>query len=119
MLRIDEAVLLDEDGFILEGALSSIVWWSGDVLCAPAERLPWIDSVTRREVFEIAGQMGVEASTRFAKPSDLIGCEIWGLSSLQGIRPVVDWIELGGAVGKPIRFEAFQKRLRMLAAALS
>ena len=114
----DEAVLLDEDGFILEGALSSIVWFDGDVLCAPADRLPWIDSVTRREVFDIAHQMGIETSPRFATPNQLIGCEIWGLSSLQGIRPVVDWVNLDGAVGKPVRFEAFQKRLRLLAAAL-
>ncbi|OXE35377.1 MAG: hypothetical protein CGW95_14235, partial [Phenylobacterium zucineum] len=113
----DEAVLLDADGFILEGALSSIVWWDGTVLCAPADRLPWIDSVTRREVFDIANQMGIETDTRFATPSQLVGCEIWGLSSLQGIRPVVDWIDLDGAVGKATRVEAFQKRLRMLAAA--
>ncbi|MFM6967001.1 MAG: aminotransferase class IV, partial [Rhodoluna sp.] len=33
----DEAVILDESGFILEGALSSIVWWRGDVLCSSSE----------------------------------------------------------------------------------
>lgn len=114
----DEAVLLDADGYLLEGALSSIVWWAGETLCAPPSELPWIDSITRREVFEIAGQMGIETRVVAARPSELIGCEVWGLSSLQGIRPVTDWIGLGGQVAKPVRFEAFQKRLRLLGAAL-
>lgn len=114
----DEAVLLDANGYILEGALSSIVWWAGDVLVAPPADLPWIDSITRREVFEIAHQMGISTGEARVRPTDLLGREVWGLSSLQGIRPVTDWIELGGSLAKPSRFEAFQKRLRLLAAAL-
>jgi hypothetical protein len=63
--------------------------------------------------------MGFKTRVERAKPSDLVGLEIWALSSLHGIRPVVDWVNLGSPVG-PIRHaEAFQKRLRMLSAQIA
>lgn len=110
----DEAVILSADGFIEEGALTSIVWWRGDVLCAPDDSVPWLNSVTRNAVFAVARDMGFTTRTERAKPADLVGLEIWALSSLHGIRPVVDWVNLGSPVGQPRHYEAFQKRLRML-----
>lgn len=115
----DEAVILNESGFVLEGALSSLVWWRGDVLCSSSDELPWLPSVTRNEIFSISNQMGFAARTERVKPADLIGLEIWALSSLQGIRVVSDWVDLGGPVGKPSHFEAFSKRLRMLSTSIS
>ena len=110
----DEAVLLDENGFIAEGALSSIVWWRGDVLCAPGPDITWLDSITRQEVLEIAEQMGFATRFEKVKPADLVELEVWGLSSLQSIRPVSDWVQLGGPLAAPKHLEAFAKRLRML-----
>ena len=109
----DEAVLLDSQGFISEGALSSLVWWRGDLLCAPDSRTHWLDSVTRREVFAIAASMGLQTRQERVKPADLVGLEIWALSSLQGIRAVSDWIGLGSPVGVASHQEQFQKRLRL------
>lgn len=114
----DEAVLLNEDGYINECALSALVWWRGDVLCAPNSETPWLDSVTRREVFAIAEQMGLNTRLEKVKPADLVELEVWMLSSLQGIRPVNSWINLGGPVAQAKHLEAFQKRLRMLATAI-
>jgi branched-subunit amino acid aminotransferase/4-amino-4-deoxychorismate lyase len=114
----DEAVILDADGFVIEGALSSLVWWRGDTLFSSSDALSWIPSVTREEVFAIAAQMGFETSTERVKPSDLIGLEIWALSSLQGIRAVSDWVGLGGRVGQAKHAEAFTKRLRMLSTSI-
>lgn len=115
----DEAVLLTSDGYLEEGALSSIVWWrtspSGDVLCAPDDSVPWLHSVTRDEVFGLAAAMGFQTRLERAKPSDLVGLEIWALSSLHGIRPVTDWVNLGSPVGGIRHAESFQKRLRLLA----
>lgn len=110
----DEAVILNTDGYILEGALSAIVWFRDDVLCAPGNDLDWIPSITRKEVFAIAEQMGLVTRTEKVKPADLVDLEIWGLSSLHGIRPVDEWVDLGGPVGQPRHLEAFNKRLRML-----
>ena len=115
----DEAVILSESGYVLEGALSSLVWWRDDVLCSSSDDLPWLPSVTRNEIFGIANQMGFATRVERAKPADLIGLEIWALSSLQGIRVVSDWVDLGGPVGKPTHSEAFSKRLRMLSTSIS
>jgi len=115
----DEAVLLSKDGFVLEGALSSLVWWRGDTLCSSSDDLPWLPSITRDEVFAIASQMGYATRTESIKPADLVGLEIWALSSLHGIRVVKDWVGLGGPVAKGIHAEAFGKRLRILSSAIA
>lgn len=115
----DEAVITNAEGFVLEGALSSLVWWRGDKLYSSPDQLPWLPSVTRQEVFAIAQQMGFETATERIKPADLVGLEIWALSSLQGIRVVSDWIGLGGPVGKARHSESFGKRLRLLSASIS
>lgn len=114
MLGADEAVLLGDSGHVAEGALSAIVWWRGDVLCAPSADTTWLDSVTRREVIAIAEQMGLQTRIEKAKPADLVETEIWMLSSLQAIRPVDSWIDLGGPLAPASHVEAFSKRLRML-----
>ncbi|MFM6962830.1 MAG: aminotransferase class IV [Micrococcales bacterium] len=115
ILGADEAVIIDSDGYLIEGALSAIVWWRGDVLCAPNDEVSWLDSVTRGEVFAIAEQMGLSTRVERVKPADLVESEVWMLSSLQAIRPVVDWLNLGGPVARPTRVEAFERRLRMMA----
>jgi len=110
----DEAVILDSNGFICEGALSAIVWWRGDVLCAPDNQTPWLDSITRREVFSIADSMGFKTRLEHVKPADLVDCETWILSSLQGIRPVTDWPALEAPLGPIAKYPSFEKRLRLL-----
>lgn len=114
----DEAVIVNQDGFLCEGALSSLVWWRDDVLYAPDEQTDWLPSVTRLEVFELADQAGYQTATEQVKPDDLVGLEIWVLSSLSGIRPVVDWVNLNGSVGPQRHLESFQRRLKMMASEL-
>jgi branched-subunit amino acid aminotransferase/4-amino-4-deoxychorismate lyase len=109
----DEAVLLNAEGKISEGALSSLLWWRGDVLCAPSDSIAWLPSVTRSLVIEIARQCETEVRFEEALPENLIGCEVWLLSALNGIRPVSEWVNLGGEVGEPAHLEAFSKRLRL------
>jgi len=109
----DEAVLLDGAGHVIEGALSALVWWRGDVLCAPDDRTTWLPSITREEVFAIAASMGIQTRLEHAKPADLVGLEVWALSSLQAIRVVNNWIGLGSPLGPATHLETFQKRLRL------
>lgn len=114
----DEAVLLSREGYIVEGALTSLVWFRDDVLCAPGEDIDWIPSITRKEVFAIAESMGMQTRSETVKPADLVGLEIWALSSLHGIRAVESWVDLGGPVGPARHFEAFSKRMRILSASI-
>ena len=108
----DEAVILSPSGHIADGALSSIVWWRGDVLCAPDQTTNWLPSITRELVFEIAGQAGFATEEVVAAPESLEGCEVWSLSALQGIRGVTNWGEI--ALGELRMQSSFVKRLSML-----
>ena len=113
----DEAVLLSESGHIADGALSSIVWWRDDVLFGPDDSTNWLPSITRNLVFEIANQAGYKTGTERATPPELIGCEVWSLSSLQGIRYATSW---DGVQLAPPRFaSSFVKRLELLAQPIS
>lgn len=113
----DEAVLVDQAGFISDGALSAVVWWHQDTLCAPDDSTPWLPSITRELVFNIAQQAGYETKLVREKPADLHGCEVWSLSALQGIRGVSHWNEV--EVG-PLRLLApFRKRLKMQSVPIS
>jgi hypothetical protein len=111
----NETVLITPEGFVNECALRSLVWWRDGRLCAPGEELPWLDSITRQEVFAIANQMGIETHFEQVTPTEIAGLEIWLLSSLQGIKPVVGWVdELAQPLPVGKNFEAFTKRLRLL-----
>lgn len=114
----EEAVLLDSGGHILEGALSSLVWWRDGVLVAPPSSLPWLPSVTRELVFEIAVQSGFEVGEEVAKPSQLNCLEIWALSSLHGIRLVTAWDDLPDGPARGEHVDTFNRRLRMLSTSL-
>jgi len=110
----DEAVILNQDGFISEGALSSLVWWEGDTLVAPGNQIPWLESVTRTEIFEIAEKLEIATKTVLAKPEDLIGKEVWQLSSLQGIRLVTNWIGISDNFAKGNHIAEFEVELNKM-----
>jgi branched-subunit amino acid aminotransferase/4-amino-4-deoxychorismate lyase len=114
----DEAILLNEHGEISEGALSSLVWWRGDVLCAPGNEIPWLESVTRTEIFQIAESMGIKTRFEHAIPEELIGLEPWLLSSLQGIRTVKSWVGVSDNFAQGQNVTSFEKRMKLLASAL-
>ena len=114
----DETILLNEHGEISEGALSSLVWWRGDVLCAPGNEIPWLESVTRQEIFQIAETMEIKTRFEHATPEELVGLELWLLSSLQGIRTVNSWIGVSESFPQSQHVSAFEKRMKLLAGAL-
>jgi len=114
----DEAVLLNEYGEISEGSLSSLIWWRGDVLGAPGDEIPWLESVTRQEIFQIAESMGIQTMLEHRRPEELIGLELWLLSSLQGIRVVKNWLEVSHDFAEGNHVASFEKRLKLLATTL-
>jgi hypothetical protein len=109
----DEAVILS-DGFVVEGAYSAILWWRGDVLCAPSPELDRVDSVTARSVITLATALGIEVYYESVVPAELDGCEIWALSALQGIRIVTEWIDGPAAAELPGRLATWRARLERL-----
>ena len=88
----DELLLRRTDGTLLEGALSSLLWWEGEALCTTpdAHVLP---GVTRALLLESARAGGVEVRVRAPQPEELAGAEVWLTSALHGIRVVSAWLE--------------------------
>ena len=110
----DEAVITDSKGFVAEGALSALVWWRGDVLYSSDDQTNWLPSITRKEVFSIADQMGFESRVENVRPDELAKLPIWALSSLNGIMPVRSWVGVANELPESVHLEPFLKRLKLL-----
>ncbi len=107
----DEVLLVGRSGSVLEGALSAVLWWRGDVLCAPPLSLPVLPSVTRRLLLEIAAGTGTEVRFEACAAEDLDGLELWTASALHGIRPVTSWSGESLVPAPARRAAAWQARL--------
>lgn len=110
-----EAVMLDSDGRITEGASSNIFVVQGGVLRTPPLEVGILEGVTRRTVLEVAGEAGVRAQEVHLRPTDLTGAdEAFLTSSIREIVPItrVDATPLGaGTVGEVTR--RIQHRFRV------
>lgn len=87
----DEAVLVTEDGHIVEGSTTSILWWEGGTLCIVDRSLPRIPSITERTIVALATALGIDVAERRAHPEELDGREVWAANALHGIRIVTAW----------------------------
>lgn len=94
----DELLLRDEAGALLEGALSSLLWWEGDVLCTTRDEQA-LPGVTRGLLLARARERGVELRRRAPQPEELDGRETWLASALHGIRVVEGWLSPQIAAG--------------------
>jgi branched-subunit amino acid aminotransferase/4-amino-4-deoxychorismate lyase len=87
----DELLLCDAGGRLLEGALSSLLWWEGDVLCTTPDETA-LPGVTRGLLLALAGEDGVEVRRHAPRPAELAQREAWLTSALHGIRVVTTWV---------------------------
>jgi branched-subunit amino acid aminotransferase/4-amino-4-deoxychorismate lyase len=103
-----ELLLTGADGTVLEGCLTSLLWWDGETLCVVDDDAPILDGVTRRLLIGVARDAGVEVVRRRPRIGELFGCEVWLTSALHGIRVVNDWIGGPAAVdlGLAARWQA-------------
>jgi branched-subunit amino acid aminotransferase/4-amino-4-deoxychorismate lyase len=106
----DELLLCDERGRLLEGALSSLLWWEDDVLCTTPDETA-LPGVTRGLLLAIARERDVEVRRRAPLPGDLAGRETWLTSALHGIRVVTGWVAPRQAAGAPVRAREWREML--------
>jgi branched-subunit amino acid aminotransferase/4-amino-4-deoxychorismate lyase len=109
-----EAVILADDGTIVEGAYSAILWWHGDALAVVEGDVPRIPSVTERSIVALATALGVDVLHERPRPADLDGREVWAVSALHGIRLVRGWIDGPATAAEPGRVRAWRTRLDAL-----
>ena len=94
----DELVLRDAGGRLLEGALSSLLWWDDDALGSAPDHVT-LPSITRELLLDIARARDVEVQRRLALPCELDGSETWLANAAHGICHVTAWLDGGPAAG--------------------
>lgn len=110
----DEAVILTEDGYVVEGAYSALLWWRGEILCGPPAAFDRVDSVTARSVLTLARALGIDTHEEAVTPAELDGTELWALSALHGVRIVTAWVDGPSLAEKPGRLAQWRTRLDAL-----
>ena len=114
----DEALLCDDRGMLLEGALSSLLWWEGDVLYTSPDATA-LPGITRRLLVGVARANGVEVQHVAPGPRRLANREAWLASALHGIRPISAWINADQQAGPAVRATEWQAALNTFSHALS
>ena len=110
----NEAVILTNDGFVVEDSHSGLLWWRGEILCRPPADFDRVDSVTVRSVLALAAALGVETYEEAVTPSEIADTELWSLNALHGIRIVTGWIDGPGLAQLPGRLALWRARLDRL-----
>lgn len=96
-LGADEAILLNERGFVAECSTSNIFLVVAGKLLTPSERSGILPGITREAVLELAQVMGIEAGEGEIPVADLIRADEAFLSA--SVREIVPIVSVGG---KPI-----------------
>lgn len=95
---VDEALLRNAAGRVVEGTTSNLFWATGGELRTPSERDGALPGVTRAVVLEAAVELGIPVRHVAPLPDELTACrEVFLTSSLRELAPVVE-IE-GVAIG--------------------
>jgi branched-subunit amino acid aminotransferase/4-amino-4-deoxychorismate lyase len=109
-----ETVITTADGYVVEGAYSSIVWWRGSILCYPPDDFDRVNSVTARSLLTLATALGIDTLPEPVTPAELDGCEVWMLNALHGARIVTEWIDGPRMAELPGRLSTWNSRLTAL-----
>lgn len=93
----DEALLLNEQGFLCEGSTSNIFLVSGGNLITPNEESGCLPGITRQAVIELASEMGISVTQREISLDEMLHAdEVFLTNSLLELMPLI-WVN-----GKPV-----------------
>lgn len=110
----DEAVMLDSDGHLAEGATSNLFFVRDDALCTPSLDGPVLPGVTRAEVIDIAAAEEIPVREGSFTPDDVRdAAEAFVTNTTWEIRPVesVDGIDVGGGPVTTLLSKVFDARV--------
>jgi branched-subunit amino acid aminotransferase/4-amino-4-deoxychorismate lyase len=101
-LGAEEAILLNEKGFIAEGSMSNIFLVAGGMLLTPSEESGILPGITREAVLELARELGVEATEGEIPLADLLRAdEAFLTSSVREVLPITSIDNKPVAQGSP------------------
>ncbi|WP_277554300.1 aminotransferase class IV [Halobaculum limi] len=95
----DEAVLLDDEGYVAECSTANLFFVADDAIRTPSLEGPVLPGVTRAELLDIAREEGFPVEEGRYEPDDVRGAdEAFIASSIREIRPVgtYDGVDIGG-----------------------
>ncbi len=88
---VDEAILLNHEGFIAEGSVSNVFILKAGRLITPSIESGILPGITRKVVIEIAQKMGLKVEERGILPEELYSAdEAFLTNSLMEVMPLVD-----------------------------
>jgi branched-subunit amino acid aminotransferase/4-amino-4-deoxychorismate lyase len=89
--KLSEALIINNDGLIVEALTSNLFWFKNQVLYTPAVSSGCVDGIMRQLVIKVATMSGVEvAEVPGLEPSSLHNIdELFVTNSVQGIRWIV------------------------------
>lgn len=86
----DELLLCDDEGRLVEGAFTALLWWEKETLCTtPQDRT--LPSVTRALLLAIARERGVPVMVRSPLPEEIAAGETWLVNAAHGLQTVTAW----------------------------
>ncbi len=110
----DEALVLDSEGYVAEGATSNVFFVSDEALCTPSLDGPVLPGVTRDVVADLAREEGVPVREGQFTPDDVrSAAEVFVTNTTWELRPVatVDGIDCGGGPVTTLLSRLFDERV--------
>lgn len=88
---VDEAIMLNYEGFLTETTVSNIFLLKGNTLLTPSEESGILPGITRKVVLEMAEKMGLNAGEREIRPEEIYNAdEAFLTNSLMEVMPLVE-----------------------------
>jgi branched-chain amino acid aminotransferase len=110
----DEALVLDSEGLVAEGATSNVFFVSDEALCTPSLDGPVLPGVTRDVVIDLAREEGIPVREGRFTPDDVRNAaEVFVTNTTWELRPVatVDGIDCGGGPVTTLLSRLFDERV--------
>lgn len=89
----NDAVIVDSQGFVIDGATTCLMWFTDGALNMPPADAVRVASTTVDVLTQIAHSEGIEVRETWATPSQLSGTQLYALNALHGIRAVTSWVD--------------------------
>ena len=87
-----ELLLLSEDGYVIEGATTSLPWWVGETLHVPDPKLGALPGVTSAVILDEARELSIPIEYHRTRSEDLAEHEVWLVNALHGIRRAKEFV---------------------------